>query len=426
MHFEFNPENPIIFEGWMQKANIGIFERWQKRYFRLQGRCIFYFKKDQGLDPPNGFIPLIDVDISDLPPKKGRSFGFKIQLIGNPKIAKKCEYFICTDTEEQRIAWKNVIFSNTAYSIVGQPFIKSCRVTFNDNKVENLIPYFIPPIYQILESSAYKLRGVWTIEVPTDFVENGIAILNQNYQLQTDDIHNALAVLLAFIKSFPEGLLKGEAMNKLTSKIHPDDIRTLVREAPAPHRQFLKMFGLHFKKVLDFTNQNGVTQYSIIPFLGPLLIRPAIGSTIPPAQAKSIQDQIAQIFLTHAARILDDVHQFLDTTRQTVLYRARVIGQPTQKSDEILNVSRGLLLNVVREDECGWCNVYTSNMTVGLIHKSIIKRLTPEEENELKSGPNIDALMDVVRENSPEFILLFDSMNNEIIKIRETLELIKK
>jgi len=424
MHFEYNPSSPNAFEGWLYKANIGFLERWQKRYFRLQGRCIYYFKKEIGPDPPNGKIPIVDIDVSDLPNNKKRNFILRIQLL-NPKLAKRGEYLISADTEEQKNLWKKAIMEQCSFSIVGEPFISACHVSPIENHVQFLVPYFLPPVFQILDTTGFKLRGVWTVEVPTEFIDNGLAILNQNYQLQTDDIHNALAVLLAYLKMLPVSLLSGEAMPKFASKVHPDDIRQLVLEASAPVRQFLRMLGLHFKKVLEAQPQNGVTHYSLLPFLGPLLIRPVVGSTMAPAQVRSIQDQVAQTFINQAPRILEDVHQFNEATRKPVIYRARVLSQSSQKVDEILNASRGLLINIVREDDSGWCTVFTSNQTVGLIHKDNIKRLSQEEENEMKSGQNIAGLLDVVREQSPEMLLLFDSMNNEISLLREALDTVK-
>ena len=43
----------------------------------------------------------------------------------------------------------------------------------------------------------------------------------------------------------------------------------------------------------------------------------------------------------------------------------------------------------------------------------------------MKSGQNIAGLLDVVREQSPEMLLLFDSMNNEISLLREALDTVK-
>lgn len=94
------------------------------------------------------------------------------------------------------------------------------------------------------------------------------------------------------------------------------------------------------------------------------------------------------MFVTSAARVLD-VHQFLEAPLQTVMK---------------------------------WGIVVIFNRRVGFVHRTDLKALPQEDENELKSGPNIDAMMDVVREKMPEMMLLFDSMMDEAMKIREALE----
>ena len=55
-----------------------------------------------------------------------------------------------------------------------------------------------------------------------------------------------------------------------------------------------------------------------------------------------------------------------------------------REGDELLEASRGLLVNIVREDSYGWCTVFTSNKRVGLMHKSNLKPLSEEEEKELE------------------------------------------
>jgi hypothetical protein len=326
------------------------------------------------------------------------------------------------DTDEQRKKWQEKIRENTSKTIVGQPFELSTTVCPTSTDVHLTLPYFFPPILNVLDQSGYKLRNIWTVEVPNEIINKGFAHLNFNYNLHTEDIHNAVAIVLAYLRNLPEGLLPGESMTKFVSKVNPEDLRELIRNSPTPIRQFLHDIGLHFKKVLDNSASNGVTLYSLLPLIGPVLITPAPGSALVPSQTKSIQDQVAQCFLQNATKILDDVHQFLDAPRQKPIRRARVIQTVSQKGDEYLEATRGLLVYIVREDSYGWCTVYTSNRRVGLMHKSNLKDLTEEEEKELNSGPNIDALMDIAREHVPEMMLLFDGMNEEIMKLRDAFD----
>ena len=423
MEFSYNPSQPVVYEGWLSKANIGIFERWQRRFFRIQGRCVYYFKKETPGEPSCGNIPLVDVNIQDLPSKKGKQYMFSVTLTKNASIAKRAEYLLMAETEEQRKTWEEKLNENKSLSIVGEPFQLSTEVSPTSIvNVHLTLPYFLPPVLQILDTTGYKLRNIWTVEVPNEIISKGLATLNFNYNLHTEDIHNVVAIVLAYLRALPEGLLPSDQISKFASKVNPDDLKQLIRASPAPVRQFLHDIGMHFKKVLDNSASNGVTLYSLLPLIGPVLITPPPGSAMVPSQTKSIQDQVAQCFLQNASKILEDVHQFLDAPMMPVIRRARVLQSISQKSDELLEASRGLLVYVVREDTYGWCTVYTSNRRVGLMHNTNLKPLSQEEEKELNSGPNIDALMDVVREHVPEMMILFDGMNDEIMKIRDALE----
>ena len=425
MEFLYNPSQPTTYEGWLSKANIGLFERWQRRFFRIQGRCVYYFKKETPGEPSCGNIPLVDIETKDLASKKGKQFMFSVKLTKNNGIAKRDEYLLMAESEDQRKKWQQKLNENKSVSIVGEPFQLSTEVSPTSLNVHLTLPYFLPPVLQILDSTGYKVRNIWTVEVPNEIISKGLATLNFNSHLHTEDIHNAVAIVLAYLRALPSGLLPSENISKFSTKVNPEDLRDLVRASPAPVRQFLHDIGLHFKKVLDNSASNGVTLYSLLPLVGPILITPPQGSSMVPSQTKSIQDQVAQCFLQNATKILEDVHQFLDAPRQQVIRRARVIQSVSAKTDECLEASRGLLVYVVREDTYGWCTVYTSNRRVGLMHNTNLKQLTAEEEKELNSGPNIDALMDVAREHVPEMMLLFDGMNDEIMKIRDALEVVR-
>ncbi|EAY12461.1 Variant SH3 domain containing protein [Trichomonas vaginalis G3] len=421
MEFVYNSNAPCEFEGWLEKANIGILERWQRRYFRIQGRCIYYFKKESGPDPPNGNIPLVDIKVTDIAPRKGHNFCFSIN-IQKKSISKRAEYFIAAENDATRKKWTENIMKNRSISIVGEPFQLSTVVSPSDLNIHQTLPYFFIPIIPILDSQAYKLRNIWTVEVPNEIVQKGLATLDFNYPLHTEDIHNVVAIILAYLRELPDGLLPSEYFNKFASKVTPEDLKELVRNSPAPVRQFLHDLGLHFKKVLDNTSTNGVTLYVLIPILGPILIRPPKGNSMVSSQVRSVQENVAQCFLQNATKILDDVHQFLDATRLPVIKRARVIESISQKSDEYLEASRGLLIHVVHEDNYGWCTVYTSNRRVGLMHSSNMKPLSKEDEEELNDGLNIDALMDVVREHLPQFMSIFDGMTDEVARLRDAFE----
>jgi hypothetical protein len=391
----------------------------------LQGRCLYYFKKETGTDPPNGNIPLVDIEVNELPPKKGNKYMFSITLTKNPTIAKRAEYLINADSDDIRKRWINIIHENKAVSIVGQPLKMSTEVSPNSNNVHLLMPYFMTQTFKILDSTGYKLKNIWTSEVPHEIIIKGLATLDMNHSLHTEDIHNTLAIIIEYLKKLPEGLLPSSALNKFASKVTPEELREVVRGLPAPVRSVLREISLNLKKVIDNTATNGVTIAALSFVIGPFIIHPGEGSSMVQSQMKNIQEQISSCLIQHAQKIFEDVHQFLDAPRQNVIRCARVINTTMKDHDDLIEATHGLLVYVVREDSYGWCTVYTSNRRVGLIHTSNLKALSAEEEKELSSGPNIDALMDVVRECCPELMLVFDGMNEEISRLRDSFDALK-
>ncbi|KAK8878221.1 hypothetical protein M9Y10_004986 [Tritrichomonas musculus] len=423
---EYDESKPVEIESWMQKANIKTFERWQRRLFRLQGRNIFYFKKEKG-EPPCGYIPLVDVEVVDLKPKKGRNYGFSINIKASHINAKRNEYLICADNEETRKQWKEKIAQFSSKSLFGLPLVAACSITPTSKGVHTLLPYFMPPVFRALNESGYLSRSIWTIEPSQTQLENSISILNQNYPLPLNDLYLVAATIIKYLQSLPDSLIPSESMFDFMDKITVENLREKILELPANSRELFRLLGEHFKKILDNTEKNGVTQFQLMPIFGPIFIRqpaasPTHAKTITPAKAHEIQNKVAQTFFSNLPGIIEDIHQFTQATRLPILERCRVSEPRILPEENVLDASKGLLVSVVKKDYCGWCTVYTSNKIVGLIHESSLKKISKEELDELNSGPNIDSLFDVVREKAPELVLLFDSMLFEISSIRDSLD----
>jgi hypothetical protein len=131
---------------------------------------------------------------------------------------------------------------------------------------------------------------------------------------------------------------------------------------------------------------------------------------------------VAKTFVTNASVISSDIHGFRSASSQPVIQRARLTVTQGYVGDDVLEGTNGLLVNVVRIDEFGWCTCITSNGRVGLLHKQHLRQISSEEMNGSESGPSVDAMLDAVREKMPEMMLLFDAMMDEAKKLRETLE----
>ena len=415
-NFVYNENKPSVLENWMQKANIGILERWQKRIFRLQGRAIFYFKKEKG-EPPVGNIPLIDIVVSDLPPKKGRNFAFSIQIQSYDGIAKRGEYLISADSEEMRESWKKAIVANSSQTIVGRPLSCANNISFRGEINRTLVPYFIPPVLKAVENYHFRTRGIWCTPVPEETINKMMLFLNENIELPLNDINAATAGIIHYFQQLPESILPPSLMYELGGEITPQILTEKIMEQSAPVRQILKVLGLHFNHCLSASAQNGLSIQTIANMLGNCIIRqpepnPVNPNNVTPTQAKSIQDKVVELIVNSAPQIFADIHKLSIASRAAVIHKKRLLETVSGTGDDTLEGIRGLLVNVVNVDFTNWCTAYTSQGRAGLIHNTLLRELTSKEVEDLKEG--LDQKFEEAREKAPEFALLFDGMMDEL------------
>jgi hypothetical protein len=414
MEFRYNESQPLVHEGWLQKSRKKFTgEHWQRRYFRLQGRCLFYFKKESKCEPPAGYIPLINISLENLPSSKRVPWGFVVSLhIKSEQFkAKRNEYSMQAESEEVRKTWLNTIHAHSATALVGEPFEKACTVTPDDRDCRRLLPYFVTPLLAKLESQIeVQKRMLWSTEVPMNLLAQGMAIINQNLPLPIDDTHNAIACLMAYLKALPRSLLPGATQARLSDRPTSQQLRAVILESPAPVRAFIRALFTHFRAVLDAQAVNKFNQ-STLRFMAPILIRP---DDKPSTFFTPGNEAVLALLLSNTSEVLDDIHQFADAVRQPVLFRARLEeNQSGAEGGDLLVAEKGLLVNVVRVDVGEWCTVFTSNGRVGLAHKRNLS------EQGASFDPELDAIMDVVREKLPEAVLLFDGMFEEAVKLTQ-------
>lgn len=425
--FVFDESKPSAYEGWLTKCKIGLFERWQRRFFRLQDRTLFYFKKEHG-EPPCGFIPLLDVTVSDLPARKGRKFVFQINIQKPEKLGvKRAEYLINAETSDGREQWKAKIAENAGHLIVGAPFAEACTVSPKGENRNQLTPYFFGPAFHVLDTSGVKLRGIWTIDVAKEIVTRFLFNMDLNCDLNFDDSHNVAAAMLAYLRELPESLLSAEVLSQLKTSedVTAARLREIVLATPAPQREALRAICTHFSLVLQNNSKNGVSQFSLISFLGPILIR---AGDIDDKQHKSVQEKVAQVLINEAETVFADVHQLNTAREQSVIFQARITSLPQEyaQNPAVLDAPNGLIVSVVRKDELGWCTAFTSNQRVGLVHESYLVQLAEGEAGAggagngamEGAGPSIDT----IRERYPHLMLIFESMIDESVKLAALLE----
>jgi hypothetical protein len=310
--------------------------------------------------------------------------------------------------------WKRVLMSRTAHWIIGAPYEFSLTITPTATDVRNLLPYFLPPFFQRLTiQSEISKRGIWATDLPSTTLAIGLAALNLNLPLPMDDTQNMIGYVMAYLTSLPKPLLPPSEIPNLLEPT-PAKLRSVIIAQPAPVRQLLRVLILHFNRVLEFRTQNKAND-SVFKFIEPVIIRPEGGGACP------AQEPVRRCLMANANDIFADIHGFEDARQQKVLFRAKMTVNQSEAGDDVLQAECGLIVNVIRQDELGWCTVFTSNGRTGLVHERLMKRLSPEEEREAASGPDISGKLDVIREKMPDLLIMLEAMKAEIALLQEAL-----
>ncbi|KAM4588234.1 pleckstrin homology domain-containing family A member 6 isoform 4-T4 [Odontesthes bonariensis] len=95
-----NPKAEITKQGWLYKQASSGVKQWNRRWFVLTDRCLFYYK-DEKEDTVLGSLPLLSFRIGEVEPSDNitRKFAFKAKHAGTRT------YYFSTESPEEQQAW---------------------------------------------------------------------------------------------------------------------------------------------------------------------------------------------------------------------------------------------------------------------------------------------------------------------------------
>uniref|UniRef100_A0A3B4YW65 Pleckstrin homology domain containing A6 n=1 Tax=Seriola lalandi dorsalis TaxID=1841481 RepID=A0A3B4YW65_SERLL len=121
-----NPKAEVTKQGWLYKqASTGV-KQWNKRWFVLTDRCLFYYK-DEKEDLVLGSLPLLSFRIGGLEPSDNvtRKFAFKVSEHAGTRT-----YYFSTDSHEEQGEWI------TAMSEAAEVNVQSTQRTSSDTTAD--------------------------------------------------------------------------------------------------------------------------------------------------------------------------------------------------------------------------------------------------------------------------------------------------
>ncbi|EGC32113.1 hypothetical protein DICPUDRAFT_38849 [Dictyostelium purpureum] len=121
---------PIKHEGYLTKEGGG-FKSWKKRWFILRGGDLSYYKT-KGETVPLGIIHLNTSGHIKNSDRKKRVNGFEVQTPSRT-------YFLCSETEEERTKWIEILIAERELLLNGNKPKKSEKVGVSDFELLNLV-----------------------------------------------------------------------------------------------------------------------------------------------------------------------------------------------------------------------------------------------------------------------------------------------
>ncbi|XP_068567908.1 pleckstrin homology domain-containing family A member 6 isoform X3 [Cebidichthys violaceus] len=107
-----NPRAEVTKQGWLYKQASSGVKQWNKRWFVLTDRCLFYYR-DEKEDTVLGSLPLLSFQIEGVEPSDNitRKFAFKVQHAGTRT------YYFSADSHEEQEEWIRAMSQAAEFNI---------------------------------------------------------------------------------------------------------------------------------------------------------------------------------------------------------------------------------------------------------------------------------------------------------------------
>uniref|UniRef100_A0A4W6E748 Pleckstrin homology domain containing, family A member 6 n=1 Tax=Lates calcarifer TaxID=8187 RepID=A0A4W6E748_LATCA len=120
-----NPKAEVTKQGWLYKQASSGVKQWNKRWFVLTDRCLFYYK-DEKEDSVLGSLPLLSFRIGGVEPSDNitRKFAFKAEHAGTRT------YYFSTDSHEEQTEWITAMSEAAEVNVQSTQRKQSCLYIF--------------------------------------------------------------------------------------------------------------------------------------------------------------------------------------------------------------------------------------------------------------------------------------------------------
>ncbi|KAJ8319329.1 hypothetical protein KUTeg_004420 [Tegillarca granosa] len=307
---KFTMNNPVHRQrilkcGWLRKQG-GMVKTWHRRWFCLNGDCLFYFAKHDDLKPLGSiFLPGNRVDDQPFNPDEPEKFLFEVLPVdGNlsaPPVKGRIQtkmapnhdsFLLCAESDDERQEWiraiRKVMYSGIGGAIFGQSIAETMSFSrHNDLKV----PVIIRDCIEFLTEYGLEIEGIFRLP--------GRSIMIKEYKAKYDtaervvfdisniDVHSVASLLKLYLRELPESIVPSsnyqrfmnialryqDAREAKQKQEALEDLIDGMRELPKHNYNILKYLCDFLHTVGEKSSINKMTTINLATVFGPNIIR---------------------------------------------------------------------------------------------------------------------------------------------------------
>lgn len=272
-------------------------KKWQRRWFVLNGECLFYFAKEDDLKTLGSiFLPGNKVIRHEFDAQEPEKFLFEIVSGHHPaKQSNQETLLLCAESDEERVGWmkaiKRVMFSAQGGAIFGQKLSETMAYERTRSDGTRNVPYIVEACIEFLRKYGTEIEGIFRLpgrmvlvrELKDKFDEGEQVVLD----IDNMDVHSVASLLKQYLRELPECLIPykhyQEYMNiamRFQEKNKPEDkmeqvdcLRVAMSGLPQDNYNVLKCLCKFLKEVALNTHINKMTPLNLATVFGPNIIR---------------------------------------------------------------------------------------------------------------------------------------------------------
>ena len=200
----------IMKSGWLRKQG-GMVRTWHRRWFCLNGDCLFYFAKEDDLKPVGSlFLPGNRVSEIQWTPDDSDKYLFEICP---GKIPNQDMYLLCANNSEERQDWlkaiRKVIYSDIGGAIFGQSIEET--MSYEHSCKLRDIPYIVEQCVEFITEYGLDVEGIFRLPGRTTLVKE----LKDRFDcaekiifdISEHDVHSVASLLKMYFRELPQYII---------------------------------------------------------------------------------------------------------------------------------------------------------------------------------------------------------------------------